>query len=68
MDVDALSNDVEFPQEWFRALKYNLAVDIAPEYQVEPSQTVVNLAQQSLLMANFAAPEETAAFYQHGVD
>lgn len=33
-DMDAINDTFDFPQEWFRALKYNLAVDIGPEYDV----------------------------------
>lgn len=67
-DCDELTNNVEFPQEWYRALKFNLAVEIAPEFQVEPSLIVATLAQQSLSMANFVAPEETSAYFQPGVE
>lgn len=31
-DFDASTNDACFPQEWHEALKYNLAVRLAPEY------------------------------------
>ena len=31
-DFDAAANNAQFPVEWLRALKYNLAVELAPEY------------------------------------
>jgi hypothetical protein len=31
-DFDASANNAQFPVEWLRALKYNLAVELAPEY------------------------------------
>jgi len=35
VDVSAsLPENPDFPAEWFRTLKYNLAVDIAPEFDV----------------------------------
>lgn len=33
-DLDAADNNFEFPQEWFRYLKYALALDLCPEYGV----------------------------------
>jgi len=34
---DDLTDTVTLPSEWFRTLKYNLAVDVAPEYSVDPA-------------------------------
>jgi hypothetical protein len=35
IDITDLTTDTpDFPAEWFRTLKYNLAVDIAPEYTI----------------------------------
>lgn len=35
IDITANTSDnPDFPSEWFRTLKYNLAVDIAPEYRI----------------------------------
>jgi len=31
-DLTAATDDFEFPQEWYRALKWNLANELAPEY------------------------------------
>ncbi len=31
-DFDSTANTPDFPQEWYEALKYNLAIRIAPEY------------------------------------
>jgi len=31
-DMDASTNDFEIPQEWYEAVKYGLAVRLAPEY------------------------------------
>ena len=32
-DTDAVSDDVDIPQEWFLALKWSLAAEIGPEYE-----------------------------------
>lgn len=47
MDFDADANDADFPQEWLRALKWNLAVELAPEYGLEVSPTIAALAVSS---------------------
>jgi hypothetical protein len=48
-DFAATGDDFDLPQEWGRALKYNLAVDIAPEYSVSDSKfkQLIALAQES---------------------
>jgi hypothetical protein len=35
-DMDASSNDFDFPSEWIQALIYNLAWALAPEYGIPP--------------------------------
>lgn len=35
-DMDSGTDDFEFPQEWYEALRYNLAYRMAPEYDVDP--------------------------------
>jgi hypothetical protein len=37
-DMDALSDDFDFPQEWYLALEYNLAVDIALRNGIRPNR------------------------------
>lgn len=34
-DFDEASNEADFPAEWLEALKYNLAVRLAPEYGID---------------------------------
>lgn len=36
-DFDAASNDADFPQHWYLALAYRLAVLLAPKYGIPPS-------------------------------
>lgn len=38
-DIDASSNDLDFPQEWYKALRYQLAADLAPEFPKEVNAT-----------------------------
>ncbi len=56
-DLDAGSNDLDYPQHWFRALKFNLALDLAPEKGKEPSAQLKANAAQSLAMAQNVDPE-----------
>jgi hypothetical protein len=47
-DFDILSNTPDFPQEWLAALKWNLAVEIWPEYfpSSNPPQFLLSKAEQ----------------------
>jgi hypothetical protein len=68
-DFDALTDTPDYPQEWFRALKFNLAVDLWPEYKEgDPPQALVGLASQSLAIAQNANPETTELYFQPGLD
>ena len=42
-----LADDLPYPPEWIRALKFNLAIEIAPEYGFSVSPELVALAQDS---------------------
>lgn len=46
LDVDELGEEVEVPPEWHEAMIYNLAVRIAPEFEVTPRADVVNMAAE----------------------
>lgn len=47
-DFVNLSDEVSFPKSYHNAIKYNLAVHLAPEYGVEPSKTVAYNADVTL--------------------
>lgn len=52
----ALTDTISLPPGYFRALRYNLAVDLAPEYGKEASQTIAAIAVESkatIKRANF---------------
>lgn len=43
-DLDALSNNFDFPQEWLETLKYQLMIRLAHEYGIPLRQDVIALA------------------------
>ena len=47
-DFPTLDTEAILPDGWVRALIYNLAVDIAPEYGQQPDPSIVNTATKSL--------------------
>jgi hypothetical protein len=50
-DFDTAANTADFPKEWFSALLWNLAMDLAPEYGKEPSPFIVQRASLALMRA-----------------
>ena len=42
-----LADDLPYPPEWIRAIKYNLAIEIAPEYGFSASPELIALARES---------------------
>lgn len=46
-DVTATTEEIEFPPEWLKALIYNLAVELAPEFNKQPSELVIMQAMES---------------------
>lgn len=58
----ALGTQVALPPGYERAIVYNLAIELAPEFEKEPSQAVVKVANDALTMvkrANLRAIEAT---------
>ena len=46
-EVANVATDIAFPPGYIRAFRYNLAMEIAPEFGVEPSQQVMRIAMSS---------------------
>jgi len=65
-DVDAGTDAVDFSQEWFRALKYNLAVDLALENDKPITDGLMLLAADSLAQAQTFNPEEASIYFEPG--
>ena len=47
--VSSLATTISFPPGYARALRYNLAIDLANEYGAEPRRSVYDIAESSLL-------------------
>lgn len=47
-NLTLLTTTVDLPPGWKRALKYNLAIELAPHYGVEPTATIVRNALRSM--------------------
>ena len=67
-DLDANTNDIDMPREWYRALKFNGAIEVAPEYGADISKTLAYLASDSLEKALSFEPEDTVIYFQPGLD
>lgn len=68
-DVDALSNDLDMPQEWLEAVIYNLAVRLAGQYTDRSGADVSVLrAEAKALLDDLAAQdqEETSISFRPG--
>jgi len=65
-DFDAAANNPDFPQEWFSALMWNLACDLAPELGKEPTTYMLRRADIALFRASEWDRERTPVIF--GVD
>jgi len=63
-DVDALTNNADFGQEWLLPLAWNLAVLIAPKFGVNFSQANLYLAREMKKNASNFDMEQTSVFFE----
>ena len=61
--IASLNTDVSLPPGYDRALRFNLAVEMAPEYGIEPTQMVLRNAMQSLRNITIAAARNRKIAY-----
>lgn len=67
-DVDASTDDLDYPPEWFRPLSIGLAREIAPDYGAQWDQQKEMLFKESLAIAQQANPEVSDAYFEPGRD
>lgn len=63
-DMDAASNDFDFPSEWIQALTYLLAWSLAPEYGIPPTDRAI-LQKEAIFWKEYVlsmGSEEPASF------
>ncbi len=67
-DFDAAANNAQFPVEWLRALKFNLAAEIAIEYDVSPEKLIMleTKARITKKQAQRFDKEFTSIFFEAG--
>ena len=66
-DLDAHTEDVDFPQQWHLPLMYLLIINLAPGYGVDPGP-YVPLLEEARENANSFLPERTTVYFQPGKD
>lgn len=67
-DFDSTADEPDYPQEWFRALKYGLARELAPELKREWTKELQALYSESLMIAQQSDPEVSDSYFQPGRD
>jgi hypothetical protein len=66
-DFDAISDTPDYPQEWFRPLKFQLAVDLWGEYKKEDLPLWLKMQRdESLSIAQNTDPETSDAYFEPG--
>ena len=63
-DYDAVADDIAFPQEWFAALEWELALRIAPTFGADWTQSMQQNYTQATAIARELNPENSSAFFQ----
>jgi hypothetical protein len=67
-DFDALTDTPDYPQEWYRPLVAQLAIDICPMYGKPVSQELMIARNEALSIAQNTDPETTDVFFEPGRD
>ena len=66
MDFDSATDAPEYPQQWYRALCWGLAKDVAPMFDAEWTPTMEQNYGMALAMAQEADGETTTMYFQSG--
>lgn len=63
-DFDASTDTADLPQQWFRALGWQLAMDLAPAYGRQITPELKLNRDESLMIARNADPETSSLFFE----
>jgi len=50
-DIDSITNHIDVPVDWLRAVKMNLALEVAPDFEKDPTQFQIVQAERALTKA-----------------
>lgn len=67
-DFNASTDTPDYPQNWYRALSAQLAVDIAPGFQVPATAELVALRNDAVAIARNHDPDMTGMYFQPYLD
>jgi hypothetical protein len=67
-DLDVTTDEVDYPQVWFRALSAQLSIDLSVPYNRPVSQALQNIRNESLTIAQNADPETSEDYFQPGLE
>ena len=67
-DLDQSTDDLDYPQEWYRALAYGLAREIAVDYGKKWTPDHAALLTEALFIAQQANPEVSDQHFEPGRD
>jgi hypothetical protein len=67
-DLDVTTDDVDYPQVWFRALSAQLSIDLSVPYSRPVSAVLASIRDESLAIAQNADPETSEIYFQPGLE
>jgi hypothetical protein len=65
-DFDASTDTADLPQQWYRPLGYQLAMDLAPAYGRQISAELKLMRDESVAIAQNADPETSTLIFEPG--
>lgn len=67
-DYDSVSNDIAFPQEYFAALEWELALRLCPKFEKAWTDDMERNYQNAVPMARQVNPQNSSVYFQPGRD
>jgi len=63
-DFDSATDTPDYPQQWFRPLKFQLVLDVADRYRIEVTQNMKNNRDEALQIAQNWDPEDVVEYFE----